>query len=148
MSIAVCLFLFTAACQSDRAPSSSSPTGAMRHRLWQVAQRAAHGGKVNALGAQAVLTTDTQAVRLLHGPGAGEGDVTGRHVWLLAIHGDRQFDCECGVEPAPDGHADGRFLLMLIDRSSLDDIGLGGGLFTESPALRQLGNVINLGPGS
>jgi hypothetical protein len=70
--------------------------------------------------------------------------IPAQRVWLVIGQTDRPLECECAVVPGHDGHADGRFFLVLLDVET-HEVLAGASLVTDQPNLTKLGTPINLG---
>jgi hypothetical protein len=133
-----------AACSSSGAnssPSVAAGSGTTSERLWNIAAFWAKRAEAKAIDARAVRATDRRALTLILGREPDESDVADKAVWLLEVHGDIQFSCECGVTAGRDGHSDGRYMELLVDSPSLK--AFGPYLLTDPLPLERLGSVIH-----
>lgn len=137
LSIAlVSLFLVLGACASGTNTTRMHGVGSqLRRQLWELATRAAHS---HVATAEAVRSAHARAVRVTM------GDVVhgNQPVWVIQVGGRREFVCNACSRPAGAAAPRGRFLLLVVDATTLKafDSGIG----PTHADLGQLGTVIDL----
>jgi hypothetical protein len=111
---------------------------ATEHRLWNIAERAAHSNAGSIMSAQAVESQRSAAVRLTSGaivPG-------NQPVWAIQIEGLHEFVCRLCSRPAGAAPQRGRFLTVIVYAKTFETS--EGGIGPVAIDLGKLGTVIDL----
>lgn len=144
--VATALLLVAGCGDGTHHHAARSGVTAVNDHLWRASESLAKQSGATLVSAEAARTTQRRGTVFMSSMNAGDlGAVPMRPVWLVLGRTDRPLDCECVVMAGRDGREDGRFFVVMFDKTTYELVA-GAALFTDKPNLDEVGPPMTLNP--